>query len=300
MVAKNESNTADRELVISRVIHFPRQRVWEAMTDPRQVVQWWGPRGFTTTIDKMDFKIGGTWRYVMRGPDGTEYANKSVFTEIEEPERIVYVHGGCKEGGPAVQFVATWTFEALGESETRLTIRQVYPSPQDRDTAARTYGVEEGARQCLTRLAETVIRDGQPFVIERTYPQSISQVWRAITDPGAIETWFFDFVGFKPEPGNEFSFVVEHEGNKHDHRCQVTEVVPERKIAFTWRYAGFSGDSLVTMELSAIAGGTRLKLTHDGLDHFPRLPQFDRSKFEKGWTGLIGSELPNYLAGTPA
>lgn len=295
MVAKLDSSNSDREIVITRVIHFPRELVWDAMTNPEHVVNWWGPRGFTTTIEKMDFKVGGTWKYVMHGPDGTDYANKSTFTEIEKPERIVYVHGGAKEGGPSVQFVGTWTFDALDESSTRVTIRQVYPTKEERDTTANVYGALEGGKQCLARLAEFTIRRGEPFVIERTYPQPVASVWKAISTREGIEKWFFDYVGFKAEPGNEFSFAVEHDGTHYDHRCVIVELVPERKIAYTWRYAGHAGDSLVTFELFPEREGTRLKLTHEGIDNFPKLPQFERKNFAQGWTRLIGEELPKSL-----
>jgi uncharacterized protein YndB with AHSA1/START domain len=217
MVARNEPNTADRELIISRVIHFPREWVWDAMTDPAHVINWWGPRGFTTTIDKMDVKPGGTWKFVMHGPDGTDYVNQSTFTEVEKPSRLVYVHGGSKPGGPKVQFVGTWTFDEVEKDVTRVTIRQVYASPEERNTVVNTYGADKGGQECLARLAEFVIRKGEPFVIERTYDAPIEKVWHGITDRTAISKWFFDFVGFRPEVGDEFSFLVDHKGKKCDH-----------------------------------------------------------------------------------
>ena len=103
--------SADCEIVITRTVDAPRERVWEAWTDPKQVVKWWGPTGFTTTIEKMDLRPGGVWLHTMRGPDGTEYPNKSVFKEIVKPERIVYTHGGGTEGVKSVSFESTWTFE---------------------------------------------------------------------------------------------------------------------------------------------------------------------------------------------
>jgi uncharacterized protein YndB with AHSA1/START domain len=86
-------DTSAREIVIAREFNAPRELVWQAMTDPRHVVRWWGPRGFTTKIEHMDVRPGGTWEHTMRGPDGTEYPNKSLFQEVVKPERIVYSHG---------------------------------------------------------------------------------------------------------------------------------------------------------------------------------------------------------------
>jgi uncharacterized protein YndB with AHSA1/START domain len=295
MVAKIDSGTSDREIVITRVIHFPRELVWDAMTDPQHVVNWWGPRGFTTTIEKMDVRPGGTWKHVMRGPDGAEYPNHSTFTEVEKPGRIVYVHAGHKVGGPGVHFVSTWTFDELAERKTRVTIHHVFPTAEMRDMVVKNFGAIEGGKQCLARLAEFVIRQGEPFVIERSYPHPVARVWPAVSTREGIEKWFFDFVGFEPAVGNEFHFVADC-GNKFDHHCVVTEVVPERKIAFTWSYAGYAGDSLVTIELLPEKDGTRLKLTHEGLDNFEKRPEFARENFAKGWTSLIGEELPKSLA----
>jgi uncharacterized protein YndB with AHSA1/START domain len=153
MNANNKTGTADREIVITRVVDAPRELVWKAWTDPEQVVHWWGPKGFTTTIEKMDVRPGGVWKHVMHGPDGTDYPNKSVFTEIVKPERIVYSHGGGRRGGRGAQFEATWTFEALGD-KTKLTIHMVFPSAADRDRVVKEYGAIEGGNQTLGRLAE--------------------------------------------------------------------------------------------------------------------------------------------------
>src|SRR6266705_7203639 len=133
--AKNISSgePSDREIVITRDFQAPRELVWEAMTNPKHVVNWWGPRGFRSTIETMDFRVGGVWKHVMVGPDGVKYPNESVFKEIVKPERIVYQHGGQREGGPGVSFVSTWTFEAMAVGKTRVTMRGVFPSAADRD-----------------------------------------------------------------------------------------------------------------------------------------------------------------------
>lgn len=160
MTAKrDEAAGAGREIVITRVIAAPRERMWQALADPAQVVHWWGPNGFTTTIEKMDFRVGGVWKHVMRGPDGVEYPNSSRFREIVEPERVVYSHGGGKEGGPGAHFTATWTFEAV-EDGTRLTIRMVFDTPAERDLVIAQYDAVEGGRQTLGRLAAYLARGG--------------------------------------------------------------------------------------------------------------------------------------------
>ena len=146
---------AEREIVISRVFDAPREVVWNAWTDPNQVVQWWGPRGFTTTIHEMDVRPGGAWRHTMHGPDGANYPGKSVFSEVVKPERIVLTHSGGKEGGRVVNFKSTWTFEAEGD-QTRVTIRMVFDSAEAREFVAKEHGAIEGGKQTLQRLGEHV------------------------------------------------------------------------------------------------------------------------------------------------
>jgi uncharacterized protein YndB with AHSA1/START domain len=154
--AKNVSaeNSTDREIVISREFNAPRELVWEAMTNPKHVVKWWGPRGFSTTIEKMDFRVGGVWKHVMHGPDGANYPNKHVFKEIVKPERIVFSHGGRREHGPGVSSVVTWTFDAVGTGRTKVTIRMIFPSAADRDFVVKEFGAIEGGKQTLERLGE--------------------------------------------------------------------------------------------------------------------------------------------------
>ena len=153
MSGKPKTPESEREIVVSREIDAPRELVWKAMTDPKQVVLWWGPRGFTTSIETMDLRTGGSWKLTMRGPDGAEYPNRSTFVEVVEPERIVYDHGGGRKGGKGAHFRATWTFEDLG-GRTRLTGRMVFPTPEDRAHVIKEYDAVEGGKQTLARLAE--------------------------------------------------------------------------------------------------------------------------------------------------
>jgi uncharacterized protein YndB with AHSA1/START domain len=157
------TKTDDREIVISRVLDAPRELVWEAMTDPRHVIHWWGPRGFSTTIQEMDVRPGGVWKHVMHGPDGTDYPNSSVFTEIVKPQRVVFSHGGAKAGGPEASFIATWSFDSTdGGSKTKVTVRMVFPTAAQRDAVVKEYGAIEGGKQTLQRLSEYLPKMSEP------------------------------------------------------------------------------------------------------------------------------------------
>jgi uncharacterized protein YndB with AHSA1/START domain len=148
------SGDPSREIVVSRIFDAPRELVWQAMTDPNHVVNWWGPRGFTTTIETMDVRPGGVWKQTLHGPDGKNYPNKSIFKEVVEPERIVYSHGGGRQGGPGASFVAIWTFEAVTKEKTKLTMRLVFASAEQRDFVAEEFGALDGGRETLERLSE--------------------------------------------------------------------------------------------------------------------------------------------------
>ena len=131
-------------------------------------------------------------------------------------------------------------------------------------------------------------------IVERSFNAPVARVWRALTDADEMRRWYFDLKEFKPEVGFEFEFVVEHEGNTYHHLCKVTEVIPQQKIAYTWRYKGEPGDSLVTFELLPDGDKTKLRLTHEGLETFPKTPAYARKNFEAGWKG-IASELEKFL-----
>ena len=135
----------------------------------------------------------------------------------------------------------------------------------------------------------------EAIVIERTLEAPVARVWKALTDVAQMRQWYFDLKEFKPEIGFQFEFVVEHEGNTYHHLCKVTEVVSQKKIAYTWRYHRHEGNSLVTIELLAQGDKTHLKLSHTGLETFPKTPAFARKNFEAGWTAIIGTELKQFV-----
>jgi len=139
----------------------------------------------------------------------------------------------------------------------------------------------------------------QSFVIERIYEAPVSNVWKAITQVEFLRQWYFEIPEFKPEVGFEFSF--ESNGPceyARMHLCKVTEVVKEKKLAYSWRYEGFEGSSLVSFELQAEGGKTRLRLRHEGLETFPANLVRDKN-FPSGWTWLIGTSLANLFGGSP-
>jgi uncharacterized protein YndB with AHSA1/START domain len=144
--------TAPDEIVTTRVYDAPRELVYQAWTDPKHLAHWWGPRGFTTTVQTMDVRPGGKWQMVMHGPDGRDYHNKLEFLEVIPNHQLVYRHTG-EAGSEPVSHESTVTFETVGQ-QTRVTMRMVFVSIEARDHVANTYRAVEGGRQTMDRLAE--------------------------------------------------------------------------------------------------------------------------------------------------
>src|SRR5262249_12441731 len=172
-----------------RVIGAPRKLVFAMWTDSGHVAQWCGPRGFTTTTRSMDVRPGGEWTFVMHGPDGTDYPNKIVFLEVAKPERLVYRHTG-DEGTEPVTFHTTVTFADEG-GRTRLTMRAVFATPEERDAVVEKYGAVEGAKQTVDRLEEQVaLTLTSPFVTSRVFAAPRDVVFEAWTDPEQLMQWW--------------------------------------------------------------------------------------------------------------
>lgn len=129
----------------------------------------------------------------------------------------------------------------------------------------------------------------EPLIIERTYDAPIHKVWQALTDKEKMRQWYFDLPDFKPEVGSVFTFEAGPAEEKYLHECKITEIVPNKKIAYTWRYPGYEGQSEVSFELSGDDGKTHLTLTHKGLESFPQTDVFKKENFNQGWTYFAGA-----------
>lgn len=146
------SSTADREIVGTRLFDAPRDLVFQMWIDPQHVGKWWGPNGFRITTHEMDVRPGGHWRFIMHGPDGTDYKNHVIYIEIARPHRLVYKHVP-EPGTEFVGFETTVTFEDIN-GKTRLTMRALLPSAKAREFVITKFGAVEGMKQHLGRLDE--------------------------------------------------------------------------------------------------------------------------------------------------
>ena len=154
--APSGAATDDREITISRVIAAPRELVFEAFSEVRHLSRWWGPEGFTTTTRAFEFRVGGEWEFLMHGPDGTDYPEWISWTEITPPERIALLHGEFRGDPNAFQSILTF---AADSGATRLEMRTIFSSKQQRDEAIEKYHAIEGGQQTLSNLAAYVTQN---------------------------------------------------------------------------------------------------------------------------------------------
>ena len=139
------SDTANRELKVTRLINAPRELVWKVWTEPEHIKHWWGPDGFTNTISKMDVRPGGEWEFVMHGPDGTDYKNKHIYKEVVKPERLVLMH----VTGPKFQLTATFSEQG---NKTLVTMHGLFESAEQLEQVIKEFGADEGMKQNVERL----------------------------------------------------------------------------------------------------------------------------------------------------
>ncbi|TMG47455.1 MAG: ATPase [Chloroflexi bacterium] len=155
MAAASESKTkvtlpSDREILITREFDAPRDLVFKAMTDPDLIGRWWGPRNYETVVDKMDVRPGGTWRFIHRQADGTEFAFRGEYREVVPPERIVQTFEFEPMAGHISVETATFTER---DGRTLLTVRSLFASKEDRDGMIQS-GMEKGLAETHDRFAE--------------------------------------------------------------------------------------------------------------------------------------------------
>ena len=141
----------EREIVLCRVIAAPRDRVFQAFTDPDQIKRWFGPEGFKTETLEIDIREGGRWRFIYTGPDGTRWENRMVFLRVEPPRLLEIEHGSDVDDDPG-RFHTTITFDEQSDGKCVLTMRQLHPTKEQRD-AGVGFGAVELGYQTLDKLA---------------------------------------------------------------------------------------------------------------------------------------------------
>ena len=252
----------------TRVIAAPRDLVWTAWTDPLQLGQWWGPKGFSVTTRLFEFRAGGSWQFTMHGPDPDpqsknpggprDFPNHIVVDAIDRSQdtwRIEYHHVSA-DGMAPMHFQSVVSFEETtvnGQPATRLVLHADFGNEAFRDQLIRDYGASQGGRETLARLANHTEGDGMAatqaalghrLVLTRELPVPRALLWRCWTEPELIKQWFcpqpwqVTAVDIDLRAGGRFNNVMEGPGPdgqpmRNANTGSYLEVIPGEKLAFT-------------------------------------------------------------------
>jgi uncharacterized protein YndB with AHSA1/START domain len=287
-----------RELTLTRMIDAPQALVYQAFTDPAMMTQWWGPHGFTNTECAIDAQPKGKWKINMSSPEFPNHWCNGSFVETKPNEKIVFISRGFLDANDraGIESRNTVTLENV-DGKTRLTLH-ITLMHLDEQLQLAWEGSAEGWSQSLEKLNATVYGIAtRQLIFERLLNAPVATVWKALTDGNEMKKWYFDLPGFKAEVGYRFQFTGGPAPDRqYLHVCEVTEVIPQQKLTYSWRYDGYEGNSFVTFQLFAEGSKTRLVLSHKGLETFPASnADFGAHNFVKGWTHILHTSLRKYV-----
>jgi uncharacterized protein YndB with AHSA1/START domain len=315
MVAKNKSN----EIRLTRVYDAPVKAVWDAWTDPDQVAQWWGPRGFTLTTRHKDVRTGGTWDYTMHGPDGTDYPNLAKYLEVEKYSRLVYDHGGTHDK-PALFRVTVLFTEIKGKTKMEMTMSLATPEAAD---ATRKFIKQAGGDSTWDRLSEYLAKEStgkEQFVINRAFDAPIATLFKVWTDPKHMAQWTpptgftMQFIRAEIKPGgSSFYSMTDGKNVTLYGRAHYLEITSPDRIVYTQQFCDehekisrhplaptWPETMLTTVTLSEEGPDrTRVTITWEvyGSATPAELDTFIKARggMTQGWTGSF-DKLEDYLA----
>lgn len=293
------------KVAFKRVFNHPIEKVWQAITDPGQLKYWF------TDID-MEFKPGGKMTIYFR--DEARSTSYGEIVQIEPPHRFVWTWEGE---------LAVWELKKLDNNKTELaftyskmakeyainapagfhTMLNRLEERLDGNETIYPFGTETSEVELVMKYNADIYEHlpqavkQEPVSIEKLYNAPVEKVWKAITDKQQMKQWYFDLDKFELKEGFEFKFAGQgKEGFEYIHICRITEIIPNKKLQYSWQYEGYSGYSLVTFLLSEVGKQTKLRLTHHGLETFPQeTTAFARENFNEGWNHIIGISLPEFL-----
>lgn len=185
MAAKNEPL---KDLKITRVYDAPVKAVWDAWTDPDQAAKWWGPRGFSIKTLEKDLRPGGYWKYIMYGPDGATWDNKTIYFEVEKEKKLVYDHGGGDDRPPLFRVTVLFS-EVRGKTKMEMTM--TLSSPEHAAETAK-FIKQVGGNSTWDRLAEYLAKEQdhkETFVINRKFQVPIETMFEMWSNPSHLAKW---------------------------------------------------------------------------------------------------------------
>jgi uncharacterized protein YndB with AHSA1/START domain len=238
---------ASNELTITRVYDAPVKAVWEAWTDPNQVGQWWGPRGFTLTTHSKDLRPGGHWHYTMHGPDGTNYENKTKYFEVEPLAKLVYDHGGSDERAPLFRVTVLFS-ESRGK--TRMQMTMTLPTAEAAEETKK-FIRKAGGNSTWDRLAEYLEKQStgkEAFVINRTFDCTLEKMFEMWTNPEHFSRWLapagmtMEFIKADIREGGTSSYSMSGNGMKMHGKVHYLKIQRPDRLEYTQMFTDEQGN----------------------------------------------------------
>ncbi len=314
MGEKNKSN----EIKIIRIYDAPVKAVWDAWEDPKQVAQWWGPRGFTITTESKDVRTGGHWKLVMHDPDGVDYPNHIKYLEVEKYSRLVYDHGGYQDKPPLFR-VTVLFIETKGK--TKIDMTMALPTPEAANET-RKFIKKAGGDATWDRLAEFLAKESsgkEQFVINRAFDISQEQMFQMWTDPKHMAKWLpptgfeMKFIKCEIKPGGGAFYVMSDGKNvKMYGRTKYLEIEKPNRVVYTQQFCDENEkvtrhpmsptwpETMLTTLMLASEGPERTRVTiiweADGKVNREELETFVKARggMTQGWTGSF-DKLEEYI-----
>lgn len=278
MAAASNVTAPERTLVTTRIYDAPREAVYRAWTDPKQLAKWFPPEGFTSPRCEVDPRPGGVFRVDMKGPavppfNGAVYPGAGVFREVVPNERIVFTMEPEFEGQKLPMVVTTVRFEDAGAKRTKCTVEQTLDTVEAFQQMVKQ-GMAEGIGESLGKLAGVLSGNptdrgisvsGRTLTLTRVFDAPRELVWTALTDPAHITKWMFandwesPFAKVDVRPGGTFSIGMrpaDHSQEGFDFGGTYREVKKPERIVM-----GIGDGRVMTWTLDDVLGGTRLTLS---------------------------------------
>lgn len=242
MATTTKTKAKSNEITITRLYDAPVQAVWDAWTDPEQVAQWWGPRGFTITTHSKDLRPGGHWNYTMHGPDGVDYPNTTTYFEVEPNAKLVYDHGASEDRPPL--FHVTVLFSEV-EGKTKMSMTMALPTPEAADET-RAFIKQASGNSTWDRLAEYLEKEAtgkEEFVIARSFDAPLDVMWEMWTNPEHFAQWLpptgatMEFIRVDVRPGGHGFYKMPSPHGVMYGRVDYREFTPPTKIVYTQQFA---------------------------------------------------------------
>lgn len=301
------------ELYINRIFDAPVKTVWEAWVDPEQVGKWWGPRGFTLTTHHKDVRTGGSWKYIMHGPDGVNYPNNTQFLEVEKYSRLVYDHGGNDDQPPLFRVTVNFS-EKNGKTKMEMTMAL---ATAEAALEAKKFIKKAGGDSTWDRLAE-YLSAKEIFVINRSFEAPIDVMFEMWTNPKHLAKWLpptgmqMEYLKADIKPGGQSFYCMTGENIKMFGKAHYLEITKPNRLVYTQIFcdaeekisrhpmAPIWPETMLTTVLLTEEGPNTTRVTITWEVHGKATPAelefFTNAKggMTQGWTGSF-DKLEDYL-----